>query len=123
MTQPFGVGVPDGGVRPVATGDVAAATSTAAKAIGKAIGSVKPDPIAGVIASAANAATPFAGAIDAVIAVRAWTADRHNWARVAWFGSGMILFIVGAAMVAGPGTVTAALPAGKAVKLAAGALK
>jgi hypothetical protein len=59
-------------------------------------------------------------ATDAIRAVRAWTSDRHNWVRVAWFLSGGVLFVVGAVMVgerplsSAVSTVTA--PVGRVVK-------
>lgn len=66
------------------------------------------------------------GVGDGITAVRAWVSDRHNWTRVSWFLSGSLLFGVGAAMIAGKpaaSAVTTVLPAGKAAKLAMGAIK
>lgn len=44
------------------------------------------------------------GLVDGITAVRAWVSDRHNWVRVAWFSGGVVLFVVGASMLARPVT-------------------
>lgn len=47
-------------------------------------------------ADAASAVT------DGVTAVRRWVSDRHNWTRVAWFGAGVTLMMIGAGMIGRP---------------------
>lgn len=47
-------------------------------------------------------------ALDAVVAVRRWISDRHNWARIGWFVGGVAMFTVGAALVARPAVEAAA---------------
>lgn len=83
---------------------------------------------AGAAANAATAAAtnvlPDLGIGENITAVRAWISDRHNWVRVMWFGGGVVLFAVGAAMIARPATQSAAqaamtvIPAGKAATAA-----
>jgi hypothetical protein len=94
--------------------------------------------LAGAAAQLAGVATdktdytslnPVDGLNDAAAAVRAWSADRHNWTRVMWFGAGVICFAIGASMlVRRPVTdavaqVANVVPSGKAVKAATGAVK
>lgn len=108
MTQP---GVPDPGTRPTTDG-------------GKPL-----LPVAGLGAAFTRGTNPTA--LDAAInaggdsiaaplnAVRAWISDRHNWVRVAWFGGGIVMFAIGAAMLAGRPAgqaIATVVPAGKAAK-------
>lgn len=46
--------------------------------------------------------------LDAVMAVRRWMSDRHNWVRIGYFGAGLAMIYIGAAWLAKP-AVTAAV--------------
>lgn len=58
------------------------------------------------------------GLSDGVNAVHGWISDRHNWTRTAWFATGAVLFILGAAVIARPAVQSAAsiVPTGKILK-------
>lgn len=92
----------------------------AAGIVGAVGAAVKQTTAAGV--SIVPGVDQLGGVIDAVRAVRAWSADRHNWVRVAWFLSGSVMFTVGAVMVGERPVASAAAgvvkPVGRVVKSA-----
>lgn len=65
-------------------------------------------------------------ALDAIASARRWTSDRHNWIRVIWFGSGVVLILGGLVLLAKPavsgviGSAVDVLPVGKVVKKVTG---
>lgn len=40
--------------------------------------------------------------VDAVVAVRRWISDRHNWVRMGWFAAGLAMIYIGAAWMSMP---------------------
>jgi hypothetical protein len=84
---------------------------------------------AGAATSAVSGLVPGADAagslIDGMVAVRRWIGVRHNWVRVGWFVSGMILMYAGAFMIikpevqSGVQAVTDVVPVGKITKAVA----
>jgi hypothetical protein len=71
-------------------------------------------------AQTALSVTPLGDLSDGLNAIRAWISNRHNWVRVMWFGGGVVMFAIGAAMLARPAAapvaraVSTVVPAGKA---------
>lgn len=76
------------------------------------------DVVSGVVPGADEAQV----ALDAIVAMRRWLSDRHNWTRVVWFGSGVILVLAGAGMLA-YGKGSDLVPVGKITKAVKGAAK
>lgn len=105
-----GATVPDTGSRP--TPNVGAGKAQTQPRTGGLVGGVK-DAVTDVL-------NPFSGVEATVSAIRAWSTDRHNWVRVAWFVGGVGMIGVGIAMLGGRqagAAVTTVIPMGKAAKL------